>query len=87
MVPRKALGMVIQGYTDCKDFSALCLKRNGLLEEYKKQADAVIVEQEKRNLTYKDEIEKEKRKRNIYGPVLGVLGGIAAGFIYSQAQK
>lgn len=87
LVPREDLKTVVQGYSDCKDFSALCLKRNGLLEEYKKEADEVIAAQERKNLEYKEQIDADSRKRNILGPIAGLLLGIAGGIIYQQNQK
>lgn len=56
------------------------------MEEYKRQADLVIEESEKRNVILKEEINAQKRQRNIIAPIVAGLLGIAAGIIYQQQQ-
>jgi hypothetical protein len=87
VVPRADQVELIQGYNNCKDFASLCKKRVDMLEEYRKEADKIIEDQEKRVVAYKDEVNAQKRDKNFLGPFLGLVAGFAAGYFYHQSQK
>lgn len=83
-IRKESIIEVLEDYELCKDFSSQCLDKLNLHEDYRKQADLVIAEQELRNSEMLDELNFQKRQKTIIIPVISVLLGIAAGMIYQQ---
>lgn len=86
IVPRETLKAALNECEGYKAFSSVCQDRVQLLEGYKKDADAIIEDQEKRVLAHKDEVDALKRQRNVLTPIAAALAGIALGFFYAQQQ-
>lgn len=82
MIPIKDLKAIIQNNEDCRDFSAVCQKRVGLLEAHREQANKVIDDQELRNVKLQDEVRSNKRKNKVLYPILGAALGFFTGLMY-----
>lgn len=78
---------MVHNYEACTNVYSQCQTRVNLLKDYKAEADRIIEDQEARVLAYRDEADAEKRKRNIIAPILGVLGGILAGYMYAHQHN